>query len=187
MSDDDLIFASKKKPPRARVVVRERADQQALETLLSDPRYKSRLSDPFGAPSQPIYLKDRSRECHWFNAAIQNDHIWAKKKGGWDQVRPDDIEDIEQVGGFNVSPQGFVTRGERGQELLMSMPSVVVRAIAMKKAELNKRMGSGQAARQASIEALGRTDDEGAAFLQKAATRFDVKDSYETIQVTPEE
>jgi hypothetical protein len=185
---DDITFQPKRKPGRPpRVVVRERADQQSLDTLLSDPRYKSRLSDPFGAPSEPIQLKDSSRECHWFNAAIQNDHIWQKKKGGWDQVRPEDIRDIEQVGGFNVSPEGYVTRGERGQELLMSMPKVVVRAIAMKKAELNKRMGRPSVQRQASIEALGRTDDMGAEFLQQAAKRFDIQDSYETIQVTPEE
>lgn len=169
------------------VEVMERADQQSLETLLSDPRYKARLSDPFGAPSAPIHLKDGSRECRWCNSAIRNDHIWQKKRGGWDQVRLSDVVDPEELGGYKESPEGFIVRGERGDELLMSMPTVVVRAIAMRKAELNKQLGKSHNQRAASIEALGRTDAQGAEFLQTAAKRFDVKDSYERIAVTPEE
>ena len=131
------------RPPKVRVEVMERANQQDLDTLLSDPRYKARLSQPFGETSQPIELKDASRECHWFNAAIQNDHIWQKKRGGWDNVRPEDVVDTEQIGGFSVNPSGHIVRGERGQEVLMSMPSVVIRAIAIKKAE-SSSAGSGR-------------------------------------------
>lgn len=184
---DEITKRKPGRPPKVRVDVMERANQTDLDTLLSDPRYKARLSHPFGETSQPIELVDSSRECHWFNAAIQNDHIWQKKRGGWDNVRPEDVVDTEQIGGFAVDASGHIVRGERGQEVLMSMPKVVIRAIAMKKAELNKRLGRADVAKAASIEALGKTDDEGAEFLAKAAKRFDVKDSYERIQVTPDE
>lgn len=180
----------KKKPgpkPKPRVEVSERASQQDLETLLSDKRYRARLSDPFGAPSSPIELKDTSKECRWFNASIRNDHIWQKKQGGWDQVTPADVVDLEQLGGYTVSVEGFIVRGERGNEILMSMPKVVVRAIAMRKAEINQRLGRAEVQRSASIEALGKTDDQGADFLRKAARRFDVIDTKERILVTPDE
>lgn len=179
----------KRKPgrPKTRVDVIERADQQSLDTLLSDPRYKARLSNPFGEGSLAIELKDRSREAHWFNGAIQNDHIWKKKKGGWDNVRPDDVLDIEQIGGHEVNASNHIVRGERGQEVLMSMPKVVIRAIAMKKAEINQRLGRGESQRAASIEALGKRDDQGAEFLSQAARRFDVIDTKERILVTPED
>lgn len=173
-----------KKTPR--VDVMERANQQDLETLLSDKRYKARLADPFGSPTAPIELKDGSRECRWFNSKIKNDHIWQKKRGGWDQVKPDDLVDLEQLGGYTVSVSGFITRGEREEELLMSMPRVVVRAIAMRKAELNKNLGRADRQRSASIEAVGKHDDQGAEFLAKAARRFDVIDTRERIQVTPD-
>lgn len=174
-----------KKTPHVEVI--ERADQQDLETLLSDPRYKARLAEPFGERSEPIRLKDSARECRWFNSAIKNDHIWQKKRGGWDQVRVVDVLDPEQIGGYNESPDGFITRGERGQELLMSMPSVVVKAIAIRKAELNQRLGRADAMRSGAIESLGRRDDQGAEFLASAARRFDVRDTKERILVSPED
>lgn len=185
---DEVTKKKRGRPAKAvHVEVLERADQQSLETLLSDPRYKARLADPFGSPSAPINLKDSSRECRWFNAAIRNDHIWQKKRGGWDQVRLVDVVDPEELGGYKESAEGFIVRGERGDELLMSMPKVVVRAIALRKAELNKQLGKASNQRAATIEALGRTDDQGAEFLRTAARRFDVKDSYERIAVTPED
>ena len=177
---------AKVKPEPVRVDVLERASQTDLDTLLSDPRYKARLSQPFGETSQPIALVDSSKECHWFNAAIQNDHIWQKKRGGWDNVRPEDVVDTEQIGGFAVDASGHIVRGERGQEVLMSMPKVVIRAIAMKKAEINKNLGRADKQRAGAIESLGQRDPEGADFLQKAARRFDVNDSYERIEVTPD-
>jgi len=125
-----------KKP---RVTVTERDQQADLKVLLSDPRYKARLDNPFGAPSSPIALKDQTRECRWFNAAIQEDHIWRNKRKGWDQVKPTDVDDLEQLGGYSVSPEGFIVRGERGREILMSMPKEVVRAVRAAKTEHNNR------------------------------------------------
>src|SRR5262245_34188460 len=89
---------------RPRVTVRER-----------------RLQNPFGSPSEEVALKDRTRVGRWFNGAIMTDKIWRAKRDGWQPVRPDELVDVDQVGGFATSPEGYVTRGERGQEVLMSM------------------------------------------------------------------
>ena len=125
-----------KTPPR--ISVTERGSQTSLQSIIdSDPRYKSRLENPFNEPSAPISLTDPSRECRWFNAAIATDHVWRAKRKGWDQVRPGDVLDIEQIGGYNVSPEGYITRGERGQEVLMSMPKQVRQAVQLAKTRRN--------------------------------------------------
>jgi hypothetical protein len=125
-----------KTPPR--ISVTERGTQTSLAAIIdSDPRYKARLDNPFNEPSAPINLHDASRECRWFNAAIATDHVWRAKRKGWDQVRPGDVVDIEQIGGYNVSPEGYITRGERGQEVLMSMPKPVRQAVQAAKTQRN--------------------------------------------------
>jgi len=167
-----------KKP---RITVTERNSQADLDVLLSDPRYKARLDNPFGQPSSPIQLKDDSRECRWFNAAIQTDHIWRNKRKGWDQVRPEDVSDLEQLGGYNVSPEGFITRGERGMEILMSMPKVVRAAVtAAKTAHNNRNLANPFALKTELTTAVGdKFGDEAASYIN---THVDLKENYERVE-----
>src|SRR6185369_3100349 len=124
-------------PRKPRISVSERASETSMEVLLSDPRYRKRLENVFDEPSAPIDLKDSSKECRWFNAAKGTDHIWRSKRKGWDQVKPEEVRDLQQIGGYNVSPEGYITRGERGQEVLMSMPKQVRQAIQAAKTRAN--------------------------------------------------
>lgn len=123
-----------KKP---RVEVLERNLQTGLDVLASDPRYQARLEHPFNEPSMPIALKQPDRECRWFNSAIDHDHIWRAKRKGWDPVKATDVVDLDQIGGYNVSVDGCITRGERGQEVLMSMPRVIRVAVQAAKTRHN--------------------------------------------------
>lgn len=171
-------------PRKPRIEVTERNIQTGLETLLeSDPRYKARLSNPFNAPSVPIRLKDDTRECRWFNSAIASDHTWRAKQKGWDPVRVEDVVEIEQIGGFTKSPDGFVTRGERGQEVLMSMPKQVRKLVQIAKTRKNQElMGNPSKMKADVVSAAGdRFGSEAADYVQ---THVDVKDSYETVQRT---
>lgn len=177
-------------PRKPRIIVTERASQTTLDALLSDPRYKARLDNPFGQPSTPILLKDDTRECRWFNGAIQNDHIWRSKQRGWDQVRPVDVLDLEQIGGYDVSPAGFIVRGERGMEVLMSMPKQVRAAVGAAKIAHNLRhMGNPNAMKNDVVEAAGRAiGAEAAEYLHShIAPVGGVTDSYERIErIDPE-
>jgi hypothetical protein len=144
-------------PRKPRIEVTERSAQTNLDVLLSDPRYQARMDNPFNEPSAPIFLKDDTRECRWFNAAVATDHIWRAKRKGWDQVKPSDVADLEQIGGYNVSVDGYITRGERGQEVLMSMPSVVRRAVQHAKTQQNlSKMGNPNATKADVVNAAGR-------------------------------
>jgi hypothetical protein len=172
-------------PRKPRVTVTERSLQTDLDVLLSDPRYKARIDNPFGQPSAPIELKDDTRECRWFNAAIQTDHIWRNKRKGWDQVRLEDVSDPEQIGGYILSPEGYVTRGERGQEILMSMPKVVRAAVQAAKTAANRRhMGNPNAMKNEVVEAAGRAiGAEAADYLNThIGPTGGVTDSYERIE-----
>lgn len=128
-----------------------------------------RLQNPFGEPSAPIDLKDSSLECRWFNAAIASDKVWRAKMKGWSPVTPDMLRDLDQVGGYVKSPDGFVTRGDRGQEVLMAMPKDWRREIQLAKTrENNRNMGNPNAMKQEIVSAAGdQLGDQAADFLQR--------------------
>lgn len=155
-------------PRKPRIEVHERALQTDVNSIIqSDPRYRARMDSPFNEPSAPITLKDSSRECRWFNASIATDHIWRSKRKGWDQVRPGDVLDLEQIGGYNVTG-GFITRGERGQEVLMSMPKVVRQAIQTQKTLMNNaNVGNPNRMKTEVLNAAGnQIGSEAADFLE---------------------
>ena len=151
--------------------------------------YERAIQNPFGEPSEAIQLKDKSRVCHWFNADIQNDHIWRKKRRGWLPVRPEDLVDIEQIGGVQVDAAGGITRGERGKEVLMSMPRDVYHEIQMAKTKLNlKNVGNPAGMQREVVEAAGHTlGDAVASFGEKAGPSGRVVDTRERIAVVDEE
>lgn len=170
-------------PRKPRIEVTERGSQTGMNVLMSDPRYQARLQNPFNEPSAPIDLKDAHRECRWFNAAIADDHIWRSKRKGWDQVRPGDVVDLEQIGGYNVSADGYITRGERGKEVLMSMPKEVRAAVQLAKTRQNiATMGNPNAMKNDVVSAAGeRFGDEGAEYISK---HVNVTDTHERIERT---
>lgn len=178
------------KDRKPRIEVTERSVQTGMDVLLSDPRYKARLQNPFNEPSAPIELTDATRECRWFNAALASDHIWRNKRKGWDQVRPEDVSDLEQIGGYTRSPEGYIVRGERGHEVLMSMPKVIRQAIQIEKTRQNNRtVGNPNAAKAEVVRAAGsRLGDEAASYLDKHMGPVGtVTDSHEYVErVEPE-
>lgn len=174
---------------KPRISVTERAAETTMEVLLSDPRYQARLQNPFNEPSSPIALKDDTRECRWFNAALQSDHIWRSKRKGWDQVRPEDVADLEQIGGYNVSPEGFITRGERGNEILMMMPKDVRQAIQIAKTRQNiANMGNPNAVKAEVVNAAGKAiSSEAADYLNAHIGPVGgVTDTFERVERTVE-
>lgn len=156
------------------------------EPLFQRPRVEvlqRRLQTPFGAPSSKVRLKEADWDARWFNAAIAADHIWRAKEQGWQGVRPAELADPDQIGGFAVSPDGFVTRGDKGQELLMKLPSDWRQQIQQKKTEQNtKNMRPGAMKREVA-EAAGRhLGDQAGEFVQKSVSVVgDVRDGFERI------
>lgn len=123
---------------RPRISITER-NQQTAALLDSDPRYRRGVDNPFGLPSVGIALKDPSYTVRWFNGRIMTDKVWRAKEIGWDPVRPEDLAHPDQIGAFNVSADGHIVRGERGEEALLKIPKVVYDARQAAKTERNLR------------------------------------------------
>lgn len=145
-----------------------------------------RLQNPFGEPSIPIQLKDPSLLCRWFNGALSSDKIWrAKHVKGWQLVKPEMIVDMDQIGGYTLGVDNTITRGERGQEVLLCMPRDDFDQIMMAKTQHNLRnMGNPAGMKQEILEAAGtQLGDEAASFLnQKIRAVGGVTDQYERIE-----
>ena len=146
--------------------------------------FERRLQNPNGQSTAPIDLRDPALVCRWVNAAISSDKVWRAKNAGWVPVRPEDLADPDQVGGYVKSPDGFVTRGDRGQELLMSMPRVWRDKIALAKAKENmKNMGDPTATKNDVVAAAAdRLGDQAADYLnRKLNVVGGIRDQHEMI------
>lgn len=145
-----------------------------------------RLNDPFGEPSIPIQFKDPQFIARWFNGAISTDKIWrAQHVKGWATVTPAMLVDVDQIGGFDLSPAGYITRGERGHEVLMCMPRAVYDQIQTAKSRKNlANMGDSARTKAEVVTAAGdKYGDEAADFLTR--TIGNVTDQYERIERKP--
>lgn len=141
-----------------------------------------RVANPFGEPSARITLKDDSYGCRWFNADIAHDHIWRAKHKGWENVTPGELADVEQLGSFQKSPDGFVVRGVKGSEVLMKMPHEWRDKIQASKTEANKAMMRPGATKARVAAAAGQQfGDEAHDFISKAKLVGDVVDQTEVI------
>lgn len=152
--------------------------------------FERRLQNPFGEPSAPIDMRDPSLVCRWFNGAIVADKIWRAKNKGWANVRPSDVVDTDQIGGYAKSPEGFIMRGDRGQEVLMSMPRTWRDRIQAAKTDANTRnMGNPSAMKAEVVSAAGdQLGDQAADFInRRVGVVGTVTDTYERVERTVEE
>src|SRR5215213_1759461 len=74
------------------------------------------LQNVFGLPSTEIILKDPQFITHWVNTAISGDQLGKFIDAGYLKVRPEYLADADRVA-FTVSPEGYVVRGSRGEEI----------------------------------------------------------------------
>lgn len=140
-----------------------------------------------GAP--PIQLREPGWECRWFNSEVKADHIWyAKNELGWESVIPADLSDPEQVGGFQVSPEGHVVRGEKGREVLLKMPVADRKQIERQKSIANIRNMDPHRQKAEVANAAGKSlGDEAGSFIDKNVKVIGgITTTKERIAVTPE-
>jgi hypothetical protein len=142
-----------------------------------------------GEGSPKIDLKEPGWECRWFNSEVAADHIWrAKNRKGWDNVRPEELADPEQIGGYQTSPDGFVVRGEKGREVLLKMPSEYRAKIERQKAAQNLRDMDPHRQKAEIANAAGKSlGDQAGSFINDNVSLIgNVKTTRERIAVTPE-
>ena len=169
---------------RPRISITERNSQTAA-ILDSDPRYRKGIANPFGLPSEAIRLTEPGWYCRWVNNSILTDKVWRSKNVGYDNVKPADLADQEQLGMLQTDAAGCIVRGERGQEVLLKIPMAVRQAREDAKTARNLRdMRDTTKQREDLREAVGKQyGDQAADYLQPVGQ---VKTQYERIETTQE-
>lgn len=120
----------------------------------------------------------------WVNTSIEGRFDRATGMQGWVPVRPDELANRRQITNYKVTPDGYVSRGERMSEVLMRMPTAHYDRIQLRKTEINKRSmrpGKVKDAVNARLAQMGRGD------LADVADRIrDVSvESVETVDLDP--
>lgn len=141
--------------------VPERADVPRISIL------ERRIQNPFGEPSQSVRFKDNRLTARWFNDAARSGQIFRAKELGWNDVTQDMIQDMNSLGNHELNPAGQIVRGERGQEVLMWMPTKDFKEIQMAKDRKNRQlMGDPVAQKNEIVAAAGlQLGDQAASFL----------------------
>lgn len=125
------------------------------------------IIDPFGAPSVPIELKDPQFVTRWVNTELQGgSQMYQATQAGYLKVRPEFLAYPDRFQ-FNISPDGFVTRGERHREILMYTTKDHQKRRAWAKTEANMRRMrmSKDEVQKATAEHFGKEGDEAANFV----------------------
>lgn len=127
-----------------------------------------RLQNPFGEGSPAVRLKDPGWTVHVINTALRTGRYHdVRHNKGWDPVRPEDLAGTPQELGFEVL-DGKVVRGERGQEVLMKMPTKDYQAIQMAKDAKNRALTTPRRLKADVIEQTAAAySDQAASYLDQ--------------------
>ena len=117
------------------------------------------LDMPFGEPAVAIRFKDPRLVGRWFNDDVRPGNIHRAKELGWESVTVDMVEDPDSIGSHTINPASQISRGPRGQEILMFMPAAAFHRIQIAK---NKK----------NLEDMKDFSKEQQELLQAAAKKF---------------
>lgn len=145
------------------------------------------LQNPFGLPSADIELIDSGFQCHWVNTELKGgDQLRYFLDAGYLKCRVDYLKHPEFVT-FQPSPEGYVTRGMRGTEVLMYTTQAHAASRVQKKQQENLRRMSdpNRSAQDAAAAASAHIGGEAADYLARhSRPTGTVTDSLERIEQT---
>ncbi len=165
----------------------ERAAARAETGVDETPRIavlERRLQNPFGAPAVAIRLKNPQLFPRWFNSALQHDRFYIAAESGWMGVKPDDVLDKKQISGFSRSPDGYVARGARGEEVLMCIEKSFWDRLQLAKTRKNLEMMRDQKGEQSRAldAAAAKLGPQVAEQMEAVSRQMTVTDTYERIE-----
>ena len=135
-----------------------------------------RLQNPFGDGSPKIELNDPGMTTHVVNTALRPGRFHdVTRNKGWEPVAPEDLAGNPEDYGFDVK-EGRVVRGERGQEVLMKMPTDDVKAIAEAKDRKNREAASPRRLKAETVSRIGTEHgDQAAEYIDRMTTIKDTR------------
>lgn len=146
-----------------------------------------RLQNPFGTPSREIPLKGEKAATPWVVRTFAADpehpnrHYDAVHRLGWVPLERDDLAVSPESLGFTVTPDGRITRGPNGAEVLMGMPKADFDAVQKAKSDENLRKLTPKYTRSEVAQATAK--EHGSDAGDAVYNTFEQKDVSETITV----
>jgi len=133
-------------------------------------------SNVFTSGSQATPLRNKMMRTRWFNRGISDNRFFvAENQKGWIKVHKTDVESLDAVSGYDVTPEGYITRGPRGQEMLYMMDTRDYDAIQKAKQDANiKRVSNAKRMAEETADATAATfGDEAGEFINKHKTTIE--------------
>lgn len=85
--------------------------------------YERRLVNPDMTGTEPVKLTTPGDwYCRWINTDLPGRWDQVVHRMGYRPVHMSELADVRAVTGVVASPEGYVTRGDRGKEILVKMP-----------------------------------------------------------------
>lgn len=136
---DESALGGKKKPGRQATstappvaLVVDEATKRQMRLI------ERRLQNPVVSDDRSIALKDPSLIVRIFDGAKAGRLYHAVHRLGWRPLHVKELVDRAQIGDLQTSPEGYVTRGEKGREMFMVMPRDAYQQIQLKKVQMRE-------------------------------------------------
>lgn len=115
-------------------------------------------------PAMELVNQPERMALYWGNTGREGRHFQLTKRKGWMPVKMTELANRLDVGGdVTESPDGFVTRGEKGREVLYKMPLRLYEALEKRKVADNlKQSRSASRLKSNTQERMTQDADSGA-------------------------
>lgn len=118
----------------------EIADEQVPDFSVVERRIKYGDAAALTGPAIELINQPEPMTLYWGNNNREGRHFQLTKRKGWIPVQITELANAMDVGGdIQASPDGIVTRGEKGREALYKMPSRLFDLVAKRKVDDNLR------------------------------------------------
>lgn len=137
--------------------------------------WERRIINPNPSFAQEIHLKQSGWMTRWINTKAYPGRLQLAREQGYMPVKPDELKDTSEIVDLQTSPEGYVVRGDRGEEILMKIPEAVYKKVQRRKVELYNRQYEGKRFKEGIQSAAGEQysgDHAEAVGLLKGTIKF---------------
>jgi hypothetical protein len=138
-------------------------DEQIPDFAVAERRLKHGDMDVLREPPITLVKQPTKMVLRWGNSRQEGRIDRLTRIKGWRPVTPEELPQALSFYGFTKSPDGFVVRGEKGQEVLLKMPRSLYDGIQQRKSDdLLRKMRSSKHVKEAAVGQMqGDADADG--------------------------
>jgi len=131
------VPSSEEPDPKPKAKSKKRLDRYSTNGDLVE-IWERRMLDPSRQDTPPIRISTPGMSLRWINLSNKARYQRARFEQGWEPIHRSELVDEREVYGATFTNEGHVCRGERQSEMLMKMPTAVLKQIQRRQGELNQ-------------------------------------------------